>query len=179
LAGIIFLRGNLSHKWANLQQDYIYRTSSKFDQAKWIHPIIKPLIFNCLDLWTLCNEEPRGHDTVSKQNKLAEQAHRDICAIYSLEDEVLASDRDLFSKPLDEPTYSIQCWLRSHKPIIYYSRRKARPQCVSEVRLLPTYFHPLLSRRTQRNPRNRPVHKAALHSKSPAYPATISTFLLP
>jgi hypothetical protein len=110
-----FLRGKLSHEWANLQQDYIYRTqpSSTFDRAKWIRLIIKPLILNCLDLWTLRNEERHGHDTASKQNKLAEQAQRDLRAIYSLEDEVLASDRDLFSTPLEEflqeSTYSIQC----------------------------------------------------------------------
>jgi hypothetical protein len=127
-----FLRGKLSHEWANLQQDYIYRTkpSSKFDRAKSIRLIIKPLMLNCLDLWTLRNQERHGHDTASKQNKLAEQARRDLRAIYSLEDKVLASDRDLFSTPLteflQEPTYSIQCWLRSQKPIIYYSRREAR-----------------------------------------------------
>jgi hypothetical protein len=158
-----FLRGKLSKEWASLQQDYIYRTkpNSKFDRAKWLRQIIKPLILNCHDLWTLRNEERHGHDSASKQQKLAEQVRRDLRAIYSLEDEVLASDRDLFSTPLDdflaEPTYSIQCWLRSHKPIIYHSRREARRRCVSEVRLLPTYFHPLPSRRTQRNPRNRPV----------------------
>jgi hypothetical protein len=47
-----FLRGKLSHEWANLQQDYIYRTKprSKFDRAKWTRLIIKPLILNCLDL---------------------------------------------------------------------------------------------------------------------------------
>jgi hypothetical protein len=89
---------------------------------------------------------------------------RDLRAIYSLEDEVLASDCDLLSTPLDkflqESTYSIQCWIRSHKPIIYHSRREARRRCVSEVRLLPTYFHPLPSRRTQQNPRNRLVPTA-------------------
>jgi hypothetical protein len=33
-----FLRGKLSHKWAHLQQDHLYRTnpSSTFDRAKWI-----------------------------------------------------------------------------------------------------------------------------------------------
>jgi hypothetical protein len=161
------LETRLSHEWAHLQQDYLYRTnpSSTFDRAKWIHRIIKPLILACLDLWTLHNEERHGHDTASRQKKLAKQAHRDLRAIYSLADEVLASDRDLFSQPLakflQEPTYSIQCWLRSHKLIIYYSRRKARRQCVPEVRLLPTYFHPLPSRRTRRNPHNRPVSTVA------------------
>jgi hypothetical protein len=162
-----FLRGKLSHEWANLQQDYIYQTqpNSTFDRAKWHRLIIKPLILNCVGLWTLRNEERHGHDTASKQNKLAEQAQRDLRAIYSLEDEVLASDRDLFSTPLDkflqESTYSIQCWIRSHKPIIYHSSCEARRRCIAEVRLLPTYFHPLPSRRTQQNPRNRPVPTVA------------------
>jgi hypothetical protein len=83
-----FLRGKLSHKWAHLQQDYLYRTnpSSTFDRAKWIRQIIKPLILACLDLWTLRNEERHGHDTASRQNKLAKQACRNLRAIYSLAD---------------------------------------------------------------------------------------------
>jgi hypothetical protein len=147
-----FLRGKISKEWANLQQDYIYRTSpgTKFDKDKWLRLIIKPLIMDCLDLWTLRNAERQGNDSASKQQKLANQAQRDLRAIYQLQDEVLASDRDLFSTPLDTfllaDTYSIQCWIRSHKPIIYQSRREANRHAVINVRLLPTYFHPLPSR---------------------------------
>jgi hypothetical protein len=124
-----FLRGKISKEWSNLQQDYVSRNSpsTKFDKEKWLRLIIKPLIMDCLDLWTLRNEERHGADSASKQSKLASQARRDLRAIYLLSDEVLASDRALFSKPLDtfllDGTYSIQCWIRSHKPIIYQSRR--------------------------------------------------------
>jgi hypothetical protein len=64
---------------------------------------------DCLDLWTLWNEERHGNDSASKQVKLANQVRRDLCAIYVLLNKVLASDRDLFSKPLEiflqEDTY--------------------------------------------------------------------------
>jgi hypothetical protein len=137
-----FLRGKISKEWANLQQDYIYRTSpgTKFDKDKWLRLIIKPLIMDCLDLWTLQNAERHGNDSTSEQQKLANQAQRDLRAIYQLQDEVLASDRDLFLTPLDTillaDTYSIQCWIRSHKPIIYQSRREAKRHAVTNVRLL-------------------------------------------
>jgi hypothetical protein len=138
------LRGKLSKEWANLQQGYVYRTSpgKKFDKEKWLRLIIKPLIMDCLDLWTLRNEERHGNDTASKQLKLANQARRDPRTIYQLLDEVLASSRDLFSKPLDiflqEDTYPIQCWIKSHKRIIYQSCREAKRNSVTNVCLLPT-----------------------------------------
>jgi hypothetical protein len=159
-----FLRGKISKEWANnLQQDYIYRTSkgTKFDKDKWLRLIIKPLIMDCLDLWTLQNAERHGNDSASKQQKLANQAQRDLRAIYQLQDEVLVSDRDLFSTPLDTfflaDTYSIQCWIRSHKPIIYQSCREAKRHAVTNIGLLPTYFHPLPSRRTQGDQHTRPT----------------------
>jgi hypothetical protein len=126
-----FLCGKISKEWSNLQQDYVSRNSpsTKFDKdkwlrliikplimdclglwtlrneerhkEKWLRLIIKPLIMDCLDLWTLRNKERHGIDSASKQSKLASQAHRDLRAIYLLSEEVLASDRDLFSKPLD------------------------------------------------------------------------------
>jgi hypothetical protein len=158
-----FLRGKKSKEWANLQQDYIYRTSlgTKFDKDKWLRLIIKALIMDCLDLWTLQNAERHGNDSTFKQQKLANQAQRDLRAIYQLQDEVLASNRVLFSTPLDTfllaDTYSIQCWIRSHKPIIYQSCREAKRHAVTNVRLLLTYFHPLPSRRTQRDQHTRPT----------------------
>jgi hypothetical protein len=78
---------------------------------------------DCLDLWTLQKEELHGNNSASKQLKLANEALQDLRAIYQLQNEVLALDRHLFSKPLDtfleEDNYSIQCGIRSHKGILY------------------------------------------------------------
>jgi hypothetical protein len=175
------LRGKLSKEWANPQQDYVYRTSpgKKFDKEKWLRLIIKPLIMDYLDLWTLWNEEQHGNDLASKQLKLANQARRDLRAIYLLLEEVLASDRDLFSKPLEiflqEDTYSIQCWIRSHKQIIYRSRRKAKRNSVTNVRLLSTYsilFQVDAPNATR--PITPPPHTQP-HLRSTPIPTTIST----
>jgi hypothetical protein len=189
-----FLRGKISKEWANLQQDYIYRTSpgTKFDKDKWLSLIIKPLIMDCLDLWTLRTAERHGNNYASKQQKLANQVQRDLRAIYQLQDKVLASDRDLFAAPLDTflfaDTYSIQCWIRSHKPIIYQSRREAKRHAVTNVRLLPTYFHPLPSRRTQRDQHTRPTpfthpqlrstRMSDHYNHVPSIPATIPRSIL-
>jgi hypothetical protein len=166
----------MSKEWANLQQDYIYCTSpgTKFNKNKWLRLIIKPLIMDCLDLWTLRNAERHGNNSTSKQQKLANQAQRDLRAIYQLQEEVLASDRDLFSTPLDTvllaDTYSIQCWIRSHKQIIYQSRREAKRHAVTNVHLLSTYFHPLPSRRTQRDQHTRPTPFNTRNSATPECP---------
>jgi hypothetical protein len=103
-------------------------------------------------------------DSASKQSKLTLQARRDLHAIYLLSDELLPTDCDLFLKPLDtfllNETYSIQCWIRSHKPIIYQSRREAKRNSATNVRLLPTYFHPIPSHRSHRHQNTRPLPSA-------------------
>jgi hypothetical protein len=160
-----FLHGQISKEWSNLQQDYASRNSpsTKFDKEKWLLLIIKPLIMDCLDLWTLRNEERHVIDSASKQSKLASQARRDLRAIYLLSDEVLAPDRDLFSNPLDTfllaDIYS-QFWIRSHKPIIYQSRREAKCNSATNVRPLPIYFHPIPSHRSHRNQNTCPLPSA-------------------
>jgi hypothetical protein len=54
-----FLHGKISKEWSNLQQDYVSRNSpsTKFDKEKWLRLIIKPLIMDYLNLWTLRNGE--------------------------------------------------------------------------------------------------------------------------
>jgi hypothetical protein len=161
-----FLRGKISKEWANLQQDYVSRNSpsTKFDKEKWLRLIIKPLIMDCLILWSPRNEERQGVNLASKQSKPATQACRDLRAIYLLSNKVLASDRDLFSKPLNtfllDDTYSIQCWIRLHKPIIYQSRREAKRNSVTNLRLLPTYYHPIPSHCSHRNQNTHPLPSA-------------------
>jgi hypothetical protein len=74
-----FLRGKISKEWTNLQQDYIScnSPSTKLDKEKWLHLIIKPLIMDCLDLWTLRNKE-RHFQTVQTCNTSPPRLRRHI-----------------------------------------------------------------------------------------------------
>ena len=151
-----FLRGKLSYHWTGLQQDFIWRTSpgTTFDRDKWLRLIIKPLFTACQDLWTIRNDERHGKDAKTKKGLRTAQVDRDLRALYLLQPEVLAADRDLFRDSVDEhltdAIYTIRQWVRSYSPIIYRSRREARHRSISNLKLLPKYFHPLKSGKRKR-----------------------------
>jgi hypothetical protein len=79
---------------------------------------------------------------------------------------------------LHADTYSIQCWIRSHKPIIYQSRREAKRHSVTNVRLLPTYFHPLPSRRTRQEKHTCPTRSTQPQLRSTRIPRPLQPHTL-
>jgi hypothetical protein len=93
-----FLRGKLSHHWTELQQDFVWRTApeTKFDSEAWLRLIIRPLFTDCLDLWTIRNNERHGTDDQAKKSLRVAQAEQDLRALYLMQPDVLAADRDLF-----------------------------------------------------------------------------------
>jgi hypothetical protein len=139
-----------------LQQDFIWRTSpgTSFDRDKWLRLIIQPLFTACQDLWTIRNEERHGKDDKTKKGLQAAQVEWDLRALYLLQSEVIAVDRDFFRDTVDDhltdAIYTIQQWVRSYRPIIYRSRREARHRSISTLKLLPKYFHPLKSGKRRR-----------------------------
>ena len=147
----------LSHHWTLLQQDFVWRTNptTKFDSEAWLRLIIGPLFTACQDLWTIRNAERHGKDDKTKKSLHAAQVERDLRALYAMRDEVLAADRDLFRDTVDvhltDEIYTIRQWVRSHKATIQQSRRESRRRSTSNIRLLPTYFHPLQKRKRKRN----------------------------
>jgi hypothetical protein len=118
-----------------------------FDCDKWLRLIIKPLFTACQDLWTIKNEERPGKDDKTKKGLRAAQVERDLRALYLLQSEVLAADRDHFRNTADDhltdAIYTIRQWVRSYRPIIYRSRRETRHRSISKLKPLPKYFHPL------------------------------------
>jgi hypothetical protein len=156
------LRGRWSSEWAALQQDYMFckYPSIKFDSAAWYRKLINPLLSDCHTLWMLRNGERHGTEKTQKRVKRLEQLERDLIEIYRYKHQVLASDRDIFDTPVSEmitmsPT-EISKWIVSRRPIILQSRREANRRCVSNVRLLPEYFHPLQRRSIRRQYRTHP-----------------------
>jgi hypothetical protein len=130
---------------------YRHHPSAKFSSDTWHRKILHPLLVDCHTLWLLRNGERHGTEQQQKRTKRLKQLERDLIAIYSLQKDVLASDRNIFDTPIDElltlPLGEIDKWIVSRCPIIFQSRREARRRCTSSVRLLPTYFHPLAHRR--------------------------------
>jgi hypothetical protein len=166
------LRGRWSLLWKDIQQDYMYRhhTDKKFDSDVWHRKLLNPLLSECHALWTLRNGERHGTEKSIQRQKRLEQLERDLIDLYKYEHDVLASDRDLFDRPIADlltmPLNEISKWIISRKPIILFSRREANRLNVSHVRLLPKYFHPLQNRPRKRKPRR---------SARPASPAPSST----
>jgi hypothetical protein len=91
--------------------------------------MIKPLFTACQDLWTIRNEERHGKDYKTKKGLQVAQVERELRALYLLQSEVLAADRDLFCNTVDDhltdAIYTIRHWVWSYRPIIYRSRGEA------------------------------------------------------
>ncbi len=151
-----FLRGKLSHHWTHLQQVFVWRTAptTKFDSEAWLRLIIRPIFTDCLDLWTIRNTERHGTDSQTKKSLHAAQVERDLRALYLMQPDVLAADRDLFRDSVEDhltdDIYTIRQWVLSHRQIIHRSRREARHRSTQTIKLLPKYFHPLKSGKRKR-----------------------------
>ena len=115
-----FLHGKLSHHWTLIQQDFVWRTNptKKFDSKAWLCLIIRPTFTMCQDLWTTRNDERHGKDAKTKKSLHAAQVKGDLRALYAVQDEVLAADRDLFRDTVEEhltcKIYAICQWVLSH-----------------------------------------------------------------
>jgi hypothetical protein len=155
------VRGRFSSMWSDLQHDYSFRTtpSIKFDSAKWYRKLVNPMLIDCHALWILRNGERHGTERQKKKTKRLEQLDRDLQDLYQYETEVLAADRNLFDTSIEDlltmQPGDIAKWIISRKPIILQSRREANRRNLNNVRLLPTYFHPLARRSKTRNQRPR------------------------
>jgi hypothetical protein len=151
--------------------------STKFDPAVWHRKLLNPLFAECHALWMLRNGERHGTEKTIQRQKRLEQLERDLIELYKYETEVLASDRDLFDRPIADlltmPLNEISKWIISRKPIILYSRRAANRFNVSNVRLLPSYFHPL-ARRTRKTRKARPSAPTAV---IPVPPGTVTPMI--
>jgi exonuclease III len=169
------LRGRIVSSWSLLQQDYMHRVfpDTKFDPDAWHRKLLHPLFIECHNLWTLRNGERHGTEQQTKRTKRLEQLERNLIEIYKYEPEVLASDRDLFDTPIADlltlPPGEIEKWIFSRRPIILHSRRAARRHSTSNVRLLPSYFHPLKRHARRQNRRQLPPR-----TRSRSRPPTIS-----
>jgi hypothetical protein len=161
------VRGCFLRQWAVLQQDYYYRVypNSKFDPAKWHHKLVNPMLINCHNLWTLCNDERHGKE------KILAQLERDLIEIYKYKSEVLALDRDIFSTPIPQlltlPPSEITKWIVSRCPIILQSCRDTPRHSTSSVQLLPAYFHPL------QRPKLLPVHCTCRRQSYPSQDSSL------
>jgi hypothetical protein len=65
-------------------------------------PDRKPLFTTCQDLWKIRNEERHSKDDKTKTGPQAAQVKHDLRALYLLQPEVLAADRDLFHDSVDD-----------------------------------------------------------------------------
>jgi hypothetical protein len=169
------VRGRFSSHWSDLQHDYLFRTQpgKKFDSTKWYRKMVSPMLVDCHALWTLRNGERHGTEKQQKRTKRLEQLERDLTELYEYQTEVLAADRDLFDTSIEDlltmQPGDITKWIVSRKPIILQSRREANRRNLTNVRLLPTYFHPLARRRK--------VLKA--RSKRPTPPPPTTSIIAP
>jgi hypothetical protein len=80
-----FLRGKLSHHWTQLQQDFVWRTApgTKFESEAWLRLIIRPILTDCLDLWTIGNNKRHGtNDKAKKCLGAAAQVEGNLQALY-------------------------------------------------------------------------------------------------
>jgi hypothetical protein len=180
-----FLRGKLSHEWAHLQQDYLYRTnpSSTFERAKWIRPIIKPLILACLILWTLRNEEHHGHDTASRQNKLANKP----AAIFALSTlfQTKFSPPTVTYSPNPSPRFSKSQPTPSNAGYVHTNRSSTTADVKPGVdaSLKSAYFQQTFilfpADALDATHAIAQFPQLPLHSASPAYPTSIPTSHLP
>jgi hypothetical protein len=123
-----FLRGKLSRHWTQLQQDFIWRTvpTTHFNSDAWLRLIIRLIFTACIDLWTIRNNERHGIDkNCTKKDLHAAQVVRDLRALYNMQPDVLAADRDLFRDSLEDHLtdniHTIQQWVLSHRQIIHQS----------------------------------------------------------
>jgi hypothetical protein len=103
--------------------------------------------------------------------------------MFKLKSEVLATNRDIFDTPVSNlitlPPGKISKWITSRRPIILHSRRKARQCSATQMRLLPTYFHPLRQSSHQKRPsRHRKLRPTDLDSTPPnTYDNTFDTLM--
>jgi hypothetical protein len=83
------------------------------------------------------------------------KVERDLRALYVVQDEVLAAERDLFRDTVEEhlikEIYTICQWVLSYKSTIQQSRRESRQRSTTKIKLLPSYFHPLKKGKRKRN----------------------------
>jgi hypothetical protein len=109
----------------------------------------------CQDLWTTRKDKRHGKDAKTKKSLHAAQVKGDLRALYAVQDEVLAADRDLFRDTVEEhltdEIYAICQWVLSHKSTIQQSRQESKRRSTMKIKLLPSYFHPLKKGKRKRN----------------------------
>jgi hypothetical protein len=96
------LHGRWTTLWSDIQQDHMHRRhrSKKFNPAVWHHKLLNPLLSECHALWTLQNSERHGTAKTIQRQKRLEQLERDLIDLYKYKTKVLASDCDLFDRPI-------------------------------------------------------------------------------
>jgi hypothetical protein len=99
-------------------------------------------------------------DDQAKKSLRAAQVERDLRALYSMQPDVLADDRDMFRDSVEEGLtdniFTIRNWVLSHHQVIHRSRHEARHPSTHNLKFLPKYFHPLKSSK-----RKQKYHKSA------------------
>jgi hypothetical protein len=102
--------------------------------------------------WLARNDDLHGVDAVSREAALVTLAQQETTTIYSLRDQVLPRDRELFYATLDihfqkEPSSrGLRQWLFTWKPVILQSVKDSKRLNTARTRSIRTYFSQIVPR---------------------------------
>ena len=139
-----FIRGKLSPEWASLQYYISKREGTLKESEGWTLKLIKLMANSSFQLWEIRNGCRHGIDEVTQQQSKRDQAHRELCCLYALREQVLPQDSHLFRASLDlhltESVSQIRSWLTHNKKLIVHSNKIAKKQSTLKTHRLQTFF---------------------------------------
>jgi hypothetical protein len=154
------LRGKFSEDWRYLQEQYCKQcnTSMTHKQRQWLTKRLRTMWIRIHDLWSSRNHDRHGRSHKEKLQANLQQAQRTILALYTLRDQVLSEDRDIFfadiKNHLQQPLRELNAWVTAHQGLIAYSVRTANLAARSNTLPITEHF-PILRHRSRRCPARR------------------------
>jgi hypothetical protein len=157
--GTISYAEKISKEWKHVQYQYAKRYGLIKQSEGWVLGLIKLMANSLFQLWELRNQCRHGHDNATRQQSLAEQAHREIRCLYQLKPLTLPQDQNLFRHSVDEhlteTVPQLRTWIVHNKKLILHSVRVAKAQVTLHTHRIQRFF-----------PRHR-AHKSTMDTNRP------------
>ena len=139
-----FFRGKWSHDWRILQYFYAKRFKLLKESEGWAIKLIQLLSNAAFDAWEERNHGRHGYDSATRKQKALEQTQKEVRLLYSLRNQVLSDDQNLFqtslSTHLNQPLHRLQSWVTANKLLILHSAKQAKAQAIVGTKHLKVYF---------------------------------------
>jgi hypothetical protein len=117
------LRGRFSNLWMKYQDEYLGPTqTTKNNGSTWTTNVIDYLFKQWLELWKIRNKERHGMDAETRARAEKAQAHREVCQLYDLKENIPEHLQYLYQTPLEQKlqqtTHMLRAWINSFKPVL-------------------------------------------------------------